>query len=1175
MAIFDHVRLRSDVLDKKYDVLLAPELHYLSKGDQGARIYSDSKEFFERTLVTRNALSVVDGVVAGILGEGPRIHVLYSFFGGGKTHTLLMIYHALHDREAFWMACEESSRLMDPLEAPGYLEEARRVYDRLGRIGPVEIIVITGKESRMFPDPENPQVVNGVEVKTLWGYIAASLGRYEMMSSFDETADVPTVGDLERLFKGVKVVIFIDEYVERVAELIRSTSSVKKNYGRNLISFIDNLASATTQSNATVVLTFPGEIRGDKVRFEDRYADLIPIINSIVKAVRRISSQVIEPVDPGDIWKVLKRRLFEYVDEEYAARIDRDLRDTYNEYSEIFGSVREEYLRIIRLSYPFHPGYLEVLRLIIERNAYLGRTRDALKISRLVLRELYERYRQGDLVEDLVMPWHLDPNRLKHERDVSILTGYEAFKIVAERDLAENCRKLREMGDLCTVVSASIFLRTYTVSVTGLSREVTRLFPTLHDIAVDVYEPGFFSARGLLPADIPEVLEQLPQTLHYLWTDGERYWFFVVPNYNEVVEREARELIMSRREELLEELTDRGDVDVSLRNLVLKSVTIDGGGRTRKYRLSGIHKPSVLRGSPIILKEAGLQDVPEVKDYTLVVAWRTVGVGFEDIVRYTIKAGRKVPRTYANTVVILAPKGETEDKAISLYAKIKAVNKLLARLSNEGLKLKDIDRDMSKILNNIQKTLLENIRDVAIANLIETLLEGFDIVYYPSNSQTSSGVKTIEASRYSSVTVTNLVEKVEGALASVFKIVKDIDEDKLLDLFNSTIKDLAGLDDYMTVSQILSYFKIKSSAPMIHDETLKKSLKKAYNNRLIIVRKEDKSLAYWGLEIGGCSGKGMDLEITPEDQVILSTSPKAVEDLINYLKNMVGEERLRDGTVRIRIPKVYRSGQELSLDQLLEEAKRNPLVMTDSTLRICLEEIVRRPGIRLEAPLTIIDVPQGGEVRIDLRIKLVGDINVKQARISLEPDQGLIAEYRSIDIDLDRENTTHITVKGEVPGEHRILVKAKPIEPPGEGDSLELIIRVASKTQKLDCRELARSRVKVKEIEVQGPFEGVIDVLRGIEDMMPNSMATARAIQEDTGIELAIGRENPLQVVEALIDDLAKRIREYTESTKPLEARIKIIPTEPVDSQSLEKILPLILPGVECSITGEVLGSDH
>lgn len=89
-----------DVLDEKLDEEVAPELYKIVEGN-APTIYLDSVEFFKRTYFTSSIVEILEKVIKTLRGdEKNNVILIYSLFGGGKSHTLLSVYHALRNPRA-------------------------------------------------------------------------------------------------------------------------------------------------------------------------------------------------------------------------------------------------------------------------------------------------------------------------------------------------------------------------------------------------------------------------------------------------------------------------------------------------------------------------------------------------------------------------------------------------------------------------------------------------------------------------------------------------------------------------------------------------------------------------------------------------------------------------------------------------------------------------------------------------------------------------------------------------------------------------------------------------------------------------------------------------------------------------------------------------------------------
>src|SRR5215208_5478409 len=71
----------------------AVELHSVLDGSAD-RIYTDPRLFLGNTFLTSNAkLILKDALIRVSRGEGQPVYIIDTEFGGGKTHTLILLYH--------------------------------------------------------------------------------------------------------------------------------------------------------------------------------------------------------------------------------------------------------------------------------------------------------------------------------------------------------------------------------------------------------------------------------------------------------------------------------------------------------------------------------------------------------------------------------------------------------------------------------------------------------------------------------------------------------------------------------------------------------------------------------------------------------------------------------------------------------------------------------------------------------------------------------------------------------------------------------------------------------------------------------------------------------------------------------------------------------------------------
>ena len=195
-----------DVASGRYmQAEFAADLAQVHRGE-GSDEYRDPHEFFKRTYITSGLRDLLSGALARIAGEvGDPVVELQTNFGGGKTHSMLALYHLFSGVET------------------GSLEGIEPVLKEAGvDVAPqAQRAVLVGTAL----SPGQPSVKpDGTEVRTIWGEMAWQLGgksAFEMIEDSDKSGTSPGSVDLVKLFNTHSpCVILIDEWVAYARQLV-------------------------------------------------------------------------------------------------------------------------------------------------------------------------------------------------------------------------------------------------------------------------------------------------------------------------------------------------------------------------------------------------------------------------------------------------------------------------------------------------------------------------------------------------------------------------------------------------------------------------------------------------------------------------------------------------------------------------------------------------------------------------------------------------------------------------------------------------------------------------------------------------------------------------------------------------------------------------------------------
>ena len=172
---------------------------------EGTDEYRDPVEFYRRTYLTESLKQMLVGALRRLSGQGgDPVVQLQTNFGGGKTHSMLALYHLFSG---------------DRPEAAGRDRDGAARGRRQPTVPAARRVVLVGNKI----SPGNPQVKkDGTVVRTLWGELAWQLGgraAYDRVAADDERATSP--GDvLRELFVQYgPCLILIDEWVAYARQL--------------------------------------------------------------------------------------------------------------------------------------------------------------------------------------------------------------------------------------------------------------------------------------------------------------------------------------------------------------------------------------------------------------------------------------------------------------------------------------------------------------------------------------------------------------------------------------------------------------------------------------------------------------------------------------------------------------------------------------------------------------------------------------------------------------------------------------------------------------------------------------------------------------------------------------------------------------------------------------------
>ena len=333
----------------------------------GSPEYVDPVRFFANTYPTRglkNLLANVCRRLSGAGGEAAAIFRLDTSYGGGKTHGLIALAHAARG-----------------LPRVAGMDEFIDV-SLLPR-GPVRLAAFDGENA----DPANGRTMGGgVRAHTPWGelaYALAGAAGYDRVRNSDTGGVAPGADTLRELFGGEPTLILLDELSVYLRKVQQSGAARDQ-----LTAFLTSLFKAVEGTqHAALVYTLA---IGKEGRAVDAYSAENQFIADRMAEAESVSARkatLLNPTEEDETAQVLRRRLFEFID-------DAAARDAVAAYQAVWSAKREaiaddaarpETAEAFRASYPLHP---EVLQTLTSKTATLDTFQRVRGMLRLLARTI-------------------------------------------------------------------------------------------------------------------------------------------------------------------------------------------------------------------------------------------------------------------------------------------------------------------------------------------------------------------------------------------------------------------------------------------------------------------------------------------------------------------------------------------------------------------------------------------------------------------------------------------------------------------------------------------------------------------------------------------------------------------------------------------------------------------
>lgn len=519
-----------DVAEGRYKAAeFAADLAQVSRGE-GAYEYRDPVEFFARTYVTEGMAGLLVESLKRVTGHGGEpVIQLKTAFGGGKTHSMLALYHMLHGKTSI-----------------DYIPNLRPILEKAGltELPTANVAVLVG--TALDPTKrKNPINFPGYTVSTIWGEMAyqlvTSAGKPELYAKYIREADrkgvSPGSENLKNLFNDCGPCLILMDELVAYAKKLYGVEGLPAGSFDNFVTFIQEITEAARASeNSLVVASIPEsdiEIGGTAGK---------TVLEAIEHTFGRMES-IWKPVAANEGFEVVRRRLFldcknpearDAVCEAFSRMYQENPSDFPLEEKEV------EYKQRLISCYPIHPEIFDRLYgdwATLER---FQRTRGVLRLMAAVIHELW----MANDESAMIMPGSI-PLDTPNVRDELVRHLPDTWNSIIDREVdgKQSIPYLKDKSNIrygqslaCRRIARTIMLgsapSTSAIRDQGIrGLEITRIM--LGTVQPDESIANFRDA-----------LNTLHGSLSYLYNNpnGNRFWYDTKPTLRKTAEDRASQI---------------------------------------------------------------------------------------------------------------------------------------------------------------------------------------------------------------------------------------------------------------------------------------------------------------------------------------------------------------------------------------------------------------------------------------------------------------------------------------------------------------------------------------------------------------------------------------------------------------------------------------------------------
>jgi predicted AAA+ superfamily ATPase len=624
-----------DVCTGRFQVAeFAADLWQVYRGEAKGE-YADPVEFYGRTYLTEGLKQLLKIGIERLSGRGgdPVIE-LQTNFGGGKTHSMLALYHLFGGTQVSKLSGADALVRDLKVTLPKKVHRA----------------VIVGTQIDPGKTHEKP---DGTVVRTIWGEIAWQLGGkegYKHVEASDRNGTNPGEA-LKTLFRTYSpCLVMIDEWVAYARQL-RDNDDLPAGSFDTHFTFAQALSEcAKSVADTFLVVSIPasdeqeiGGSMGEKA------------LGRLKNALGRVQAPW-RPATPEEGFEIVRRRLF-VQDQSLAVHRDAVVKAFFDKYTsehhEFPPACKElTYRDRMKAAYPIHPVLFDFLFDYWSTLERFQRTRGVLRLMATVIHSLWKSGDKNLMILPSFVP--IDDPTVQEELQKQLddrwesvlgndIDGPGSFPVTLDRDNPNLGRY-----SACRRVARTIFMG----SAPMVKQNTKGITPK--DIALGSFQPGEQIAI------FGDALRRISEGSSYLNEDSGKYWFSTQATIATKARERAHHLL-EQREPIIQYIHDQIRKEVS-----------SPAGRGVFTRVHAI--PS------------GPVDVPDDLETRLVILGSTATHISRQKVTSATRAAKAIldskgtsPRVYQNTLIFLAPDQDSFEGLLRAGADLLGWNTILEK----------------------------------------------------------------------------------------------------------------------------------------------------------------------------------------------------------------------------------------------------------------------------------------------------------------------------------------------------------------------------------------------------------------------------------------------------------------------------------------------------------------